>query len=126
MKMLVNDFYSVITKQLVDDGFVVVLKLNVNHQIFQSHFPGRPITPGVCILQIGKELLSEHYNMPLVMTEAKNIKFLQVIDPTVNNTVIFKISSRIDENGFIKASINIDGELATFTKINSTYKQVKK
>ena len=36
------------------------LLLNAEHTIYQAHFPNEPITPGVCILQILKELLEEH------------------------------------------------------------------
>ena len=57
------------------------LRLNPEHFIYQAHFPGEPITPGVCILQIGKELLAELLQESLEITHVKNVKFLSVISP---------------------------------------------
>ena len=44
------------------------LRLNPEHFIYQAHFPGEPVTPGVCILQIGKELLAELLQESLEIT----------------------------------------------------------
>jgi len=35
------------------------VQLDASHFIYQAHFPGEPITPGVCIIQIAKELLED-------------------------------------------------------------------
>lgn len=47
------------------------LRLNPEHFIYQAHFPGEPVTPGVCILQIGKELLAELLQESLEITHVK-------------------------------------------------------
>ncbi len=45
--------------------------------IYRAHFPGYPITPGVCLLQIALELLDS----PLKLSSAKEIKFLSRVIP---------------------------------------------
>ena len=57
------------------------IKLDGSHAIYQAHFPGEPITPGVCIIQIAKELLEHHLSTPLDIVAVKNAKFLSVISP---------------------------------------------
>ena len=49
--------------------------------IYKAHFPGEPITPGVCILQIGAELLSEAAGERLELSVVKNVKFLSILRP---------------------------------------------
>ena len=33
------------------------LNLNAAHEIYEAHFPGEPVTPGVCLVQMAGELL---------------------------------------------------------------------
>lgn len=118
--MLANDFFSLINKTSTDGSFEALVGFNSAHFIYQAHFPGNPITPGVCILQIAKELLEQHVEKPLVMKEAKNIKYLQVLDPVSHPEVYFKL--KIQENGdSIVANIIVElGEIC-FTKISASY-----
>jgi 3-hydroxyacyl-[acyl-carrier-protein] dehydratase len=122
--MLANNFYSIVNKRLIDGGFEVDVKFNEDHFIYKAHFPQNPITPGVCILQIGKELLSDQYKMPLMMVMAKNVKYLRVISPLSDNPVCFKIISNIDTDGLLKANISVEKDSTSYVKISSTYKQL--
>lgn len=121
--MLDNDFYFVVDKKLTDNGFKVEIKLNEHHAIYKAHFPEKPITPGVCILQIAKELISNHYQKALMMNEIRNIKFLQVIDPLVDNRVSFFVTTNLMDDGLIKAGIVVENDEAVcFLKISTIYK----
>ena len=122
--MLANDFYTVIDKRHVDGGFEVEVEFNEKHPIYKAHFPENPITPGVCILQVAKELLVVHYNMPLTLVNAKNIKFLNILDPVKSPKVWFIITSGMDDEGVVKSNVLIKNEMTTFAKISSTYKPV--
>ena len=46
---------------LEDKGQEVKIRLNPDHEIYRAHFPGNPITPGVCIVQIISEVLGEQH-----------------------------------------------------------------
>ena len=58
MKLL-NDLYSIISRTDGEGRCDFTIELNPQHFIYKAHFPGEPITPGVCIMQIAKELLEE-------------------------------------------------------------------
>ena len=58
--------------------------LNKDHDVFKGHFPGNPVTPGVCMMQIIKELTQQAVNTPLIMISASNIKFMALINPEIN------------------------------------------
>lgn len=78
---LLPDFCKI--KSVITEDSVVKysLWLNPGHPIFKAHFPGHPITPGVCIVRMATELLSVHLGRKLELTLIKNVKFLVVIAP---------------------------------------------
>ena len=56
---LKNSLYQITGKETNGTAVSYDLQLDASHVIYQAHFPGEPITPGVCIIQIAKELLEE-------------------------------------------------------------------
>jgi len=83
-----------LTKELIttDEGVHAVLQTNPSHLIYQAHFPGNPITPGVCILQIAGELLERVQNRQVWLKTAKNLKFLSSIVPEEGKLVKYDFS----------------------------------
>ena len=119
--MLQNSFYTVEKSEFTDNILCAGIKLNPSHEIFKLHFPGNPVTPGVCLLQIAHELLDLGFKRKLRLTEARNIKYLKVINPVENPEIEFDIKYRT-ENDLIFADINIVAGETVFTRINATYK----
>jgi 3-hydroxyacyl-[acyl-carrier-protein] dehydratase len=78
---LINSLYKVVSKNVSGSSLRYDILLDAGHFIYQVHFPGEPITPGVCIIQIAKELLEAHLNLVLHIRKIKNVKFLNVISP---------------------------------------------
>jgi len=77
--MFKNHFYFV-EDLLIDNNVVfATIKLNPNHAIYHGHFTGNPVTPGVCQIQIVKEMLCEILQQTFILTDAKSIKFLNVL-----------------------------------------------
>lgn len=119
--MLENTFYSVEKTESVGNSYRANVVLNASHEIYKAHFPENPITPGVCLLQIALELLNLKFERDLRLVQAKNIKYLKVINPLENPKIEFVIQYKT-ENDLIFADINImDGE-TVFTRINTIYK----
>lgn len=54
-------------------------------------FPGRPITPGVCIVQTAVELLGAYLGKHCNLVRVKNAKFLSVLTPNNTPEVIFRL-----------------------------------
>ena len=55
--ILKNNFYHIAQASVDLPRATYEIALNAQHFIYQAHFPGEPITPGVCILQMACELL---------------------------------------------------------------------
>ena len=59
MQTILTDFYTLQSYDKNEKSFVANIILNKDHEIFKGHFPGNPVTPGVCMMQIVKELTEE-------------------------------------------------------------------
>ena len=69
--MLEGVLYEVIERK---EGSALVRTLPES-SIYAAHFPGYPITPGVCLVQIALELMGKE------MAGAKDIKFVTPLMP---------------------------------------------
>lgn len=78
---LLNNLYTIVAKDIAGDQISYDIKLDATHFIYQAHFPNEPITPGVCIIQITKELLEDYLTKKMDINQIKNVKFLSVISP---------------------------------------------
>ena len=82
-------------------GFNIIL--NPDNLIYKAHFPGQPVTPGVCILQMLQELLSIEEDKQLFIKNIKNAKFINMMSPVTDSRVSVLFSSVTPEEGGIKA-----------------------
>ena len=98
---LKNNLYKIIRKEEVDRVVNYTIELSPSCVIYAAHFPGEPITPGVCIVQMGKELveeqLSEQCSTPckLMITKVKNVKFLSVISPDETLHLMYQVKKLV-------------------------------
>lgn len=79
--MLKNDFYHIINLQLEAGSITATVQVNAGHAIFAGHFPGQPIVPGACLMQMVREVTEEALNRKLIISKATNLKFITPIDP---------------------------------------------
>lgn len=107
--MLLKDFYKVNSLNKIEEGkYEAFISLNKDHDIFKGHFPGNPVTPGVCMMQIIKELSQEIADSSLFMVSSSNVKFMALINPEVNPD--------------LKLELEISGTPETELKVkNTTY-----
>jgi 3-hydroxyacyl-[acyl-carrier-protein] dehydratase len=54
--MLLNDLFVVDNWQAGYGTLSALLHVQVPHRIFDGHFPGRPVLPGACLVQLVEEL----------------------------------------------------------------------
>ena len=86
--MLIENFYKMLSIIQGDDNSLKAsLEIDKDHPVFQGHFPGFPVVPGVCMMQIIKELLEEKLGKNLQLVSAGSIKFLSLINPIENNLI---------------------------------------
>ena len=89
--MLLADFYryeTIYAQSLADKTKIETeIVFNPAHSIFKGHFPNLPVVPGVCMVQIVKEIGERQLQQKLFLSSAGNIKFLAVLNPEVHQRV---------------------------------------
>lgn len=123
MKLL-NDFYSILNSENVENGISVLVKINKAHEIFKGHFPNHPVTPGVCTMQIIKELSENHFGENLMLKTARNVKFMAIINPEENEDVHFDLSFENQESNEISIKATVSIETNPALKFGGVYKKI--
>ena len=120
-----NNLYTVSCMNIDGLSGLFTVDFNPSCFIYQAHFPGEPITPGVCIVQIGKELLEELLHQSLEIVTVKNVKFLSVISPKETASVVYQIHKVImsDDEKDVKAQIVVSTETEVKAKISLVCRQ---
>ena len=94
----------------------VWIKLNAGHPIYQAHFPGNPITPGVCIIQMVGELAGARIGRRLQLSKIVNLKFVAPVSPTEHPDVEVNFSlidEQEDGNVKVKGELTADANMMT-------------
>jgi 3-hydroxyacyl-[acyl-carrier-protein] dehydratase len=118
--ILLNDFFEIINQENTENTLNTLVKLKKNHRIFDGHFPNRPIVPGVCIMQIAKEILMQKKQCNLQMVESNNIKFTNPIDPRENDTIMVSVNYG-HSSALLSSSTIVSSDTVVFCKFQASY-----
>lgn len=119
--MLKDDFFYI---QSVNDEQGVIsalLEINPLHKIFQGHFPGQPVVPGVCMMEMVKEVTETVTGKEMFLHKADNIKFLSIIDPQINCNVNARIQYASHENKLITFEATLYKEEIVYLKFRGEF-----
>ena len=115
---LQNSLYYISSICQMPNGLRFDIHLNKDHIIYNAHFPGQPITPGVCIVQIARELMETHLKTTLRLHTIKNIKFLSPISPEEYPDVSFDLQNIAIEDNDVKFQAVVSSSANTFAKLS--------
>ena len=122
---LTDGFFIIESTQDTEGGFEAVLRTNPEHPIYKAHFPGSPITPGVCIIQAAGELLEKKLNRKLYLKTVKNVKFLSVIIPEDGKKIKYSFSNIIEDGSGVKAQVLVSDDASVYAKISLIFSNVR-
>ncbi|MEO6686377.1 MAG: 3-hydroxyacyl-ACP dehydratase [Dyadobacter sp.] len=117
--MFLDNLYKITTFDVTPETIIATISLDQDHVIFEGHFPGSPVLPGVVQLQIVKELLEKHLGRTLKMKTMRTSKFLHVINPKETPDVYINIKFKNDE--FLEVTASGSWESVTFFKTQVSY-----
>jgi 3-hydroxyacyl-[acyl-carrier-protein] dehydratase len=123
--MLLKDFYKVISiENSAENKYLALIHINAEHEVFKGHFPGNPIMPGVCMMQIIKELTEEISKNSLFMQSLSNVKFMALINPFNTPELRLELDISLTDTDMVKVKnvTYFDDTLAL--KLSSVYKKV--
>ena len=119
--MLLNDLFTMTTFSGEGGSFRALLELNVRHRIFEGHFPGQPVVPGVCLMQLVKEL-TEHGlgEQGLRLVRADQMKFIAMIVPGKAGELEMRMDCKRGEDGGVQVAASLLEGGKTCYKFNGT------
>ncbi len=123
--MLLKDFYKVISLEKNDSQkYLAIIFINEKHEVFKGHFPGNPIMPGVCMMQIIKELTEQITESSLIMQSLTNVKFMALINPEVTPELRLELDIATTDEGLIKVKNTTYFNETVALKLSSVYKKM--
>jgi len=97
---------------------IVILR---DHPVFDGHFPGNPILPGVCSIQITGELLSKYLSQKIMLIKSENIKFMSLVVPSENTILNYEISFSTKEENILSIKCNVTSNEMEVLKMKGSY-----
>lgn len=118
--MLLNDLYFIDQQQTAESEALFSVSIHKSHSIFEGHFPGQPILPGVCQMEICHELINKTLERNTKLIQASSVKFLSFIDPNKNSSFDIKLNWTKDND-----QVNVDALIYSndliFLKLKAQY-----
>ncbi|MBC7606015.1 MAG: 3-hydroxyacyl-ACP dehydratase [Burkholderiales bacterium] len=121
--MLLKDFYKVLSLEKKEHRYEALIRVNEKHEVFLGHFPGNPVMPGVCMMQIIKELVESITESTLFMQSLSNVKFMALINPEITPVLRLELEIITTEEDLIKVKNSTFFNEITALKLSCVYKK---
>ncbi|MCD0464316.1 3-hydroxyacyl-ACP dehydratase [Flavobacterium cupreum] len=123
--MVLKDFYKVLSEEKTGDAkYNIRILVNANHEVFKGHFPGNPIMPGVCMIQIIKELTESVTKSTLMIQTLTNVKFMALINPETSPELRLELEIVITEDDLVKVKNTTYFNDTVALKLSNVYKKL--
>ncbi|MCG8581703.1 MAG: hypothetical protein MI866_17395 [Bacteroidales bacterium] len=123
--MLIDSFFTYSIKSKTETGFVAELTLKTDSPVYQGHFPQMPVTPGVCQVQMLKEVLSEQLKADYQLMKARDVKFLNLINPNESNVFLLDVGIKPIDDSSINVTALMHSDDTKCMKVRATYSLAK-
>jgi 3-hydroxyacyl-[acyl-carrier-protein] dehydratase len=118
--MLVNELYTIVSLDQGPNQITCQMRIDATHPVFQGHFPGSPVLPGVIQLEMVKAAISRTLGRAVALYELSTCKFLEVLNPSETPEMTIHIQFKGDEPLEVTAS-GTHGE-KTYFKARASFK----
>lgn len=104
---LIDNMYDVADMTVDGQRCTATVTLRPDCDIYRAHFPGQPVTPGVCIIGMATELASSAFGTSMRLSVVRNAKFIAVIDPHATPAVTYDITARDSDGDDIQLTVTV-------------------
>jgi len=115
--MLRDHLYKILSLKDLDQSIHCEIQINEKSPIFEGHFPGKPILPGCCMMELTKEILGESLGTPLQLIKADRLKFLKILDPGLENRLTLILSYKWSDKNEVMATANLISGKSVYFKM---------
>ena len=120
--VLQDNLFSIMSQAQEDGQPAFQVRIHKEWPIYKAHFPGHPITPGVCIVQMIQELLQVHLGRKVSLRKAKTVKYTAIISPNeVSELSVSFPKIEEQEDGSLKVQAQVAGGETIYTKLSAAF-----
>lgn len=124
--MVLKDFYKILSEEKTTDSkYSITIFVNEKHEVFKGHFPGNPIMPGVCMIQIIKELTEKITKQTLMIQTLANVKFMALINPENNPELRLELDITMTDDNLVKVKNTTYFNETVALKLSNVYKKLE-
>lgn len=121
--------------EITDSSILAEKKIPEDLEVFQGHYPGYPLMPGVllceAVFQAGGVLLSELLRSgggqgelaKPVLTRIQGAKFKREVHPGDTVTISARVREQVGEAWFLKGTVRVDGKVAVQVEFGCILKE---
>lgn len=120
--MLVDNLFQYDITHSDEASIEAQVAITADHSIFEGHFPGQPVTPGVMQLQLVNEIINQVNGATMVLQTMGRCKFLAIWNPKEHQQIKVSLKLKSNEAGetVVTASGGVEG--TPFFKFSATFK----
>lgn len=118
--MLKDKYFTIISRQQEGQTYKYTICLSPDHEIYKGHFPGNPISPGVCSIQTIRECCEDALGCALRIDQIAQCRFLSLLTPDKGERLLLEFTFEIDEEQ-IKATASISDGSITYVAIKASF-----
>lgn len=121
--MLVADYYTILHTDIADGVGTFRLALQPGCAVYEGHFPGEPVCPGVCNIQMLKECLETMLGRRCRLSAIRQCRLTTLVTPVQHREVeaVVRILSEEDGQLTFQAHIGKDGDVYLDLKADAVY-----
>ncbi len=108
-----TDIFAISKLEHTGNAVKAALAINKDSEIFKGHFPGQPVVPGACMLQIVKDVLEIAMDAHVTLKKAGQLKFMSMITPDAAD-IKLEITYKSNESEIVATAALICDDLVCF------------
>ncbi|GGN05667.1 hypothetical protein GCM10010967_46080 [Dyadobacter beijingensis] len=117
--MSIHDLYSIENMEQDGNRITCRVQIDAGHPVFEGHFPGSPVLPGVVQVEMVKAALANALGKPIRLTDMTTCKFLEILDPRATPEMVISIQYKGDAALDVSATGSAGDK--TFFKIRASF-----
>ena len=104
-----ENYYRILSQDITDNNAEFRIELCEDCPVYAGHFPGNPIAPGACNIEMVRECISVVMKREVRLAEIKLCKFTRIIRPNADERLLLTLQW---DNSKVKSTIYVGDELA--------------
>lgn len=116
---LENKFYKILSEDKQDMSATYRVAILPDCNVYEGHFPGDPVCPGVCNIETIKECAIKLIGTPLRIQSIKQCRLTAIATPTVCPEVTITLSATSKDSSYVVVATIAD-EKQTYMEFKGT------